>query len=72
MSDQAPLSPSLVLPLQVEVDGLIWKLFGVDFKTDGKSYGTYLYALDAGHATMIVEDLKATAAMSGELLGVVT
>jgi len=56
----------------VEVDGLIWKLFGVDFKTDGKSYGTYLYALDAGHATMIVEDLKATAAMSGELLGVVT
>lgn len=55
---------------RVNVDGRIWKLFSVDFETADGKYSTYIYAISAEHAEYILEELKATAKVSGEICGV--
>lgn len=57
------------LASRVMVAGVWWKLFSVEFQTlDGK-FSTYIYAIDAEHASYRLEELKATAVLGGEVIG---
>lgn len=53
---------------KVMVAGVWWKLFSVEFKTPDGSFSTYIYALDAEHASYRLEELKATAVIGGEIV----
>jgi hypothetical protein len=56
------------LPLMTEVNGVTWNLFCVEFETADGIFETYIYAVDFGHASLILEELKSTASLSGKLL----
>lgn len=57
-------------PLTVTVKNREWHLFSVDFTTPDGKYSFYIYALAMDHALMIVEDIKQTATLSGQVLSV--
>jgi hypothetical protein len=57
------------MPLTTVVNGRTWRLFGVDFTTADGEFGTYIYALSFEHAAAIVEELKQTARLGGQLEG---
>lgn len=60
---------SIMLGLSTRVDNRTWYLYSVEFKSDDKTYGCYIYALSREHASYIVEDLKATGKLAdGELI----
>lgn len=65
------ISQARTVPLQVEVDGRIWKLFDVYFTdSDGRKYSFYIYAINREHASYIVEDIKNTAELApGDIIG---
>lgn len=65
MSDPVKLQP------EVFVDGLLWKLYGVDFTAEDRTYSTYIYALNAEHAQYMLTDLKETGHVTGPILGAV-
>lgn len=60
------------IPLKLEtiVNGRVWKLYGLDFKTADGTFGTYIYALSDEHAQMICMELKETAKITGQIVGV--
>ncbi|MDA8485114.1 hypothetical protein NNO07_18770 [Pseudomonas resinovorans] len=59
------------LDLSVWVDGRNWHLFTFEYATpDGKFTG-YLYAISPEHAAEMLMDLKANAALSGQMVGVI-
>jgi hypothetical protein len=60
----------VTLPLTTVVDGRTWHLFSVEFDTADGKFSTYIYALDSGHAGLIVEEMKQTLTLSGQLAGV--
>jgi hypothetical protein len=57
------------MPLTTVVNGRTWRLFGVDFSTADGEFSTYIYALSFEHAAAIVEELKQTARLGGQLEG---
>lgn len=57
------------MPLTTVVDGRKWNLFEVEFSTADGEFGTYIYALSFEHAAAIVEELKQTARLGGQLEG---
>lgn len=58
----------VTLSLTCEVDGRQWSLYGYTYKTmDGKFSG-YLHATSAEHASYMLEELKATAVLDGQIL----
>jgi hypothetical protein len=61
--------PPIPLPISTVVSGKTWHLFGVSFDTAEGEFGTYIYALSFEHASYIVEELKQTARLSGQLEG---
>lgn len=60
---------SVPMPLTCVVDGRTWRLFGVDYTTADGEFATYVYALSFEHAAAIVEELKQTARLGGQLEG---
>ena len=61
-----PLS-EVVLPIADEGTG--WKLFTYSWKSiEGNKYAGYLYAKDFYHATILLEDMKTTASIEGEMI----
>lgn len=56
-------------PMAVTVAGVRWVPFSVEFQTDEGRFSFELFAVDAAHAEARLEDLKATARISGELFG---
>lgn len=60
----------VTLPLSTVVDGRTWHLFSVEFDTADGKFSTYIYALDSGHAGLIVEEMKQTLTLAGQLSGV--
>lgn len=57
-------------PLQCEVNGRTWYLFGVDFTSPDGSYSVYLYALSHDHALLQLDALKETGTVGGRIDGV--
>jgi hypothetical protein len=53
----------------VRVDGRTWNLFSVDYDTPDGKFSFYIYALSSEHASMIVEEIRATARVSGQVCG---
>lgn len=64
------MAAGITLPLETTVNGRVWKLYGLDFKTADGSFGTYIYALSDEHAQMICMELKETAKITGQIVGV--
>ncbi|AVJ20990.1 MULTISPECIES: hypothetical protein [Pseudomonas] len=52
---------------RVKVSGVWWKLFSIEFQTPDGKFSTYIYALDAEHASYRLEELKLTAVVFGEV-----
>lgn len=57
------MSHTLDLGLEVFVDGVVWSLYAVDFKTADGTFSAYLHAVSDEHAQSILTDLKETAAV---------
>lgn len=57
------------MPMTTVVNGRTWRLFGLDYSTADGEFGTYIYALSFEHAAAIVEELKQTARLGGQLEG---
>lgn len=58
---------SLTVPTQVEVDGRTWRLFAFSYQTTDGAFTGSLYALSHEHALLMLEELKATATLDGEI-----
>lgn len=56
------------LPLTTLVDDRIWSLYGVDYQTADGKFSTYIYAISFEHAAAIVEELKQTATLGGQII----
>lgn len=57
----------LTLKPTVTVDGRQWNLFSVDYETPDGRFSFYIHALSYEHALLIVDDIKATARISGQV-----
>jgi hypothetical protein len=66
-----PLKEQIVMPKSVVVDGRTWHLFCIEFTTADGKYATYIYALSEEHAAAIVLELKETARLSHQFIGVI-
>ena len=61
------LPDSVVLPISVENGE--WKLFSYCWDSvEGNRYAGYFYAKDLYHATILLEDMKSTATIEGEMI----
>lgn len=52
----------------VNVDGRDWYLFGIDYDTPDGKFSTYIYSLSLEHASYMLEELKSTARISGQVM----
>lgn len=48
-----------------------WKTYLIEYETDGKIFCTDIMAIDYYHAVLMLEDLKATATLDGEVVEVI-
>lgn len=64
------MNPVILQPA-VMVNGVQWKLFGVEFGTADGKFVTWIYAVDHGHAALILEEMKDTAQVLGEFGGAI-
>jgi len=53
----------------VHVDGRNWHLFDVHYETADGKFSFYIYAISFEHAAAIVEEIKATAKLGGQIDG---
>ena len=60
---------TISLPASTVVDGRTWRLYAVDFTTAEGEFSTYLYALSFEHAAAILEELRQTARLGGQIGG---
>jgi hypothetical protein len=44
---------------EVMVNGIEWRLFSIDYQTPDGKFSAYFYAIDAEHASYILEEIKA-------------
>lgn len=56
------------LPVSVVVEGRRWDLFTVKYLADDRVYEFYIYGISFEHAFHIVEDIKETARLSGQVV----
>lgn len=66
------LSKTVELPISCEVGGRVWKLFTFDYETPDGTFSGYLHAISSEHAAAMLLDLKATATLKGEMIGVMS
>lgn len=64
----ADTAPCIELRLSTHVGGRQWQLFSVDFTTADGEFSTYIHAISAEHAAAIVEELKQTARIGGQIV----
>lgn len=55
----------MTLKPAVMVNGIEWRLFTIDYQTPDGKFSAYFYAIDAEHASYILDDIK-----SGGKIGV--
>lgn len=65
------MTKGIQLPLSVTITGVEWHLFSIEFKTADGTYSTYIYAVSHEHAQAILSDLKDTATVQGQVVGLV-
>lgn len=65
------LKKQIELPMSCVVDGRTWHLFTFDFTTPDGTFSSYLYAISSEHAAALIADMKETAQLSGQMVGVV-
>jgi len=58
----------VTLPITTEVRGQEWSLYTFDYMTQDGMFSGYLYALDMGHAEQLLSEMKATAALAGQMI----
>lgn len=58
---------SVNLDLSVFEGGREWKLFLIDFTTADGEFSTYIYALSFEHANYLVEELRNSARVAGQI-----
>jgi hypothetical protein len=51
------------------VNGRTWRLFDAEFETADGKFTFYFYALSFEHASYVLEELKATAKLGGQIEG---
>ena len=56
-------------PLSCTVNGLEWSLYSFSFTTPDGWFSSHLYAISDDHARMLLEDLKTTAKLDGQVVG---
>lgn len=59
---------SVLLPLRVFVDGREWRLFSYRFDSADGAFIGYLYAISPEHAAALLEELKDSAILLGEMV----
>lgn len=64
----AETSKMVTLPITTEVRGQEWHLYTYDYETQDGLFSGYLYALDIGHAEQLLCEMKATAALAGQMI----
>lgn len=57
--------------LYTDESGFVWRPYCFNYRSDDKIFGLVLYALSMEHASYVIEDLKATAVLDGELMHVI-
>lgn len=65
------MSNSVVLDLTTKVNGRQWNLYAIDYETADGPFSTYLHAISAEHAAAMVAELRETAELRGQVMGVV-
>lgn len=68
MSDGISSAP-IQLPLTTDVNGRTWRLFDVEWTGADGHFSFYIYAISAEHAGHIVDEIKETAKLGGEIVG---
>ncbi len=58
---------NLTMQPTVIVNGREWQLFAVDYDTADGKFTFYMYALAYEHALIMLEELKATAHIGGQV-----
>lgn len=56
------------LELSCEVNGRTWNLYSFAYRTIDGSFVGYLHALSFEHASYMLEEMKATAEIDGQIL----
>lgn len=64
------MSDVINLPMSVTFKGRRWNLFTYDYKTPDGTFSGYLYAISAEHAAALLSELKETAELKGQMVGV--
>lgn len=58
---------SCELPLRVTIDGVQWRLFSFKYRTCEGTFESYIYAVSHEHASHIIDELKDSAYLNGEV-----
>lgn len=56
------------LALTCQVEGREWKLFSFSYETPDGKFSGYLHATSLEHASYMLEELKATAVLDGQII----
>lgn len=70
MSDLGPSMSHIPMPIRCEVDGRTWRLYDVTYETPDGRFSVYISALSFDHAQLMLDDLKASGKVSGEVQAV--
>lgn len=62
---------ALNVPLEVIVDGDRWFLFGASYEGPDGTFSIHFYARSMEHAAMVVEDIKSSLKLDGQICDVV-
>lgn len=60
---------NITKPLRCTVDGREWRLFTASYKADNGAYALEFYAISMEHAAMVVQDIRDSLTLDGELVG---
>lgn len=56
------------LDLSCEVNGRQWYLYSFSYQTKDGQFSGYLHAISAEHASYMLEEMKETAVLDGQIL----
>jgi hypothetical protein len=61
----------MVKPVSISHNGMAWHLFSVEFDTADGTFSTEIYALSAEHAAALILELRETARLGHQIVGIV-
>jgi hypothetical protein len=66
-----PPDNKATLPIRTTVDGRVWRLYLISYETVDGVFATHIYALSHEHAEILLDELKQTAKVLGELKAII-